>query len=344
MSLAVVILAAGKGTRMRSRLPKVLHPVAGRPMLQHVLRTAHALDPARLAVVVGLGDDVRSALDLPADVIVQAEQRGTGHAVAQAEATLVGAGETVLVLYGDTPLLTEATLRRLVDAHHRDGSTITLLTTRIADPALRPNGRVVRDEAGEVAAVVEVAEATPAQRAIDECNMGIYAFDAAWLWPSLARIEPSAVKGEIYLTSLIGMAIAAGRRVGAVTTDDYSETLGVDTRALLAEAETVMRRRLARHWMAAGVTLKDPDGTYIDIDVEIGPDTTLLPGSHLLGRTRVGEGCVIGPNSVLRDAVVGDGCRVEMAVVEAVAVPDGTVIAPFAHLSLPSKARGEYAV
>lgn len=343
MALAVAILAAGKGTRMRSRLPKVLHPVAGRPMLQQVLRTAHALDPTRLAVVVGLGDDVRLALDLPAEIVVQAEQRGTGHAVAQAEHVLVGRAQTVLVLYGDTPLLTARTLRRLVEAHHRDSSTITLLTTRIADPALRPNGRVVRDAAGRVEAVVEMAEATPAQRAIDECNMGIYAFEADWLWPALARVKPSAVKGEIYLTSLIGMAIAERRRVDAVTTDDYSETLGVDTRALLAEAETVMQRRLAQHWMAEGVTMRDPSATYIDIDVEIGPDTTLLPGTHLLGRTRVGEGCVIGPDAVVRDAVVGDGCRIEMAVVEGVAVPAGAAIGPYTHLYPTSKAGGDCA-
>lgn len=343
MALAVAILAAGKGTRMRSRLPKVLHPVAGRPMLQHVLRTAHALDPTRLAVVVGLGDDVRSALDLPADIVVQAEQRGTGHAVAQAEVALAGRAQTVLVLYGDTPLLTEGTLRRLVDAHHRVGSTITLLTTRIADPALRPNGRVVRSADGRVEAVVELAEATPAQRNIDECNMGIYAFDAAWLWPALARVEPSAVKGEIYLTSLIGMAIAEGRGVDAVTTEDYSETLGVDTRALLAEAEAVMQRRLAHHWMAEGVTLRDPSATYIDVGVAIGPDTTLLPGTHLLGRTRVGAGCVIGPNSIVRDAVVGDGCRIEMAVVEGVGVPAGMAVGPFAHLH-PGQAGDSYAV
>ncbi len=343
MALAVAILAAGKGTRMRSHLPKVLHPVAGRPMLQHVLRTAHALDPTRLAVVVGLGDDVRSALDLPAEIVVQAEQRGTGHAVAQAEATLAGYAETVLVLYGDTPLLTERTLRRLVEAHHRDASTITLLTTRIADPALRPNGRVVRGVAGKVEAVVEMAEATPAQRTIDECNMGIYAFDADWLWPALARVKPSAVKGEIYLTSLIGMAIAEGRGVDAVTTEDYSETLGVDTRALLAEAEAVMQRRLAHQWMAEGVTIRDPSATYIDAGVVIGPDTTLLPGTHLLGQTRVGEGCVIGPNSVVRDAVVGDNCRVEMAVVERVAVPEGVTIGAFTHLCA-GKAGGDCAV
>lgn len=333
MSLSVVILAAGKGTRMRSRLPKVLHPVAGRPMLQHVLHTAHDLDPTVLSVVVSPGDDVRAALDRPAEVVVQSHQRGTGHAVAQAESVLAGRAETVLVLYGDTPLLTAGTLRRLVTAHYAQRSTITLLTTRIADPALRPNGRIVRDSQGGIVGVVEAPEATPEQRDIDECNMGIYAFRDDWLWPSLARVEPSAVKGEIYLTSLIGMAITEGCPVGAVMTDDYQETLGVDTRALLAEAESVMRRRLALYWMERGVTLQNPTDTYIDIDADIGVDTTLLSGAHLLGRTRVGSGCVIGPHVILRNAVLGNDCRVEMAVVEDVAVADGVVIRPFTHLS-----------
>ena len=338
MPFSVVILAAGKGTRMQSRLPKVLHPIAGRPMLQHVLHTARLLQPTALAVVVGAGDDVRAALGNDADgpppqVVVQAEQLGTGHAVAQARAALAGRAETVLVLYGDTPLLTEATLRRLAETHTREGATITLLTTRIADPALRPNGRVVRNADGAIVGIVEAPEATPAQRAIDECNMGIYAFRDDWLWPALERVEPSAVKGEIYLTTLIGQAIAAGRRVSSVETADTSETLGVDTRALLAEAEAALRRRLTRHWQARGVTIVDPNTTYIDVGVSIGPDTTLFPSTHLQGQTSVGAGCRIGPQAIVRDARLGDGCRVEMAVVDGVEVAAQAVVGPFTHLT-----------
>ncbi len=342
MSLAIVVLAAGKGTRMLSRLPKVLHPIAGRPMLQHVLRSAAQLEPTALAVVVGAGDDVRAAVESgdgrertgpDVEIIVQAEQLGTGHAVAQAEAAVAGRAETVLVLYGDTPLLTTATLRRLVDTHHREANTITLLTTLIADPALRPNGRVMRDARGEISGVVEAPEATPEQRAIAECNMGIYAFRDSWLWPALAHVMPSAVKGEIYLTALIGMAIAEGHRVGAVQTDDYSETLGVDTRPLLATAEAVVRRRIVDDWMSRGVTVVDPATTYIHPDVEIGRDTVIYPGTHLLGATRVGAECVLGPNAIVRDATLGDRCRVEMAVVEGVACPADSVVAPFTHLA-----------
>jgi len=342
---AAVILAAGQGTRMKSPLPKVLHPVGGRPILGAILEAASALAPERTIVVVGPRQSEVAAFAAAKGAIpaLQDPPHGTGHAAQCALPALEGFKGDVLILYGDTPLLTAATLERLVAAHEREGATITLLTTRIADPALRPNGRVVRSADGRVEAVVELAEATPAQRNIDECNMGIYAFDAAWLWPALARVEPSAVKGEIYLTSLIGMAIAEGRGVDAVTTEDYSETLGVDTRALLAEAEAVMQRRLAHHWMAEGVTLRDPSATYIDVGVAIGPDTTLLPGTHLLGRTRVGAGCVIGPNSIVRDAVVGDGCRIEMAVVEGVGVPAGMAVGPFAHLH-PGQAGDSYAV
>jgi len=298
-------------------------------MLQHVLHTAAGLEPTALAVVVGLGDDVRAALDRPAEIVVQAEQRGTGHAVAQAEAALAGRAATVLVLYGDTPLLTLATLRRLVDAHQRSDATITLLTTHIADPALRPNGRVVRDTDGRIVGVVEAPEATPEQRAIDECNMGIYAFRDRWLWPALANVPPSQVKGEIYLTALIGMAIAQGFTVDAVKADDYSETLGVDNRALLAESESVLRRRINAHWLSQGVTLTDPATTYIEQDVEIGADTVILPGTHLLGGTRIGAGCQLGPNTIIRDATLGDGCRVEMAVVDGVSLPPGTQVEPF---------------
>ncbi|MCW5852010.1 MAG: bifunctional N-acetylglucosamine-1-phosphate uridyltransferase/glucosamine-1-phosphate acetyltransferase [Anaerolineae bacterium] len=343
MSLSVVILAAGKGTRMLSRLPKVLHPIAGRPMLQHVLHTARQLEPTALTVVVGAGDDVRSALDSDAQgarpqIVVQAEQRGTGHAVAQARDAVAGRAATVLVLYGDTPLLTATTLRRLAETHLRTGATITLLTTRIADPTLRPNGRVVRDTDGAIVGIVEAPEATPAQREIDECNMGIYAFRDDWLWPALADIRPSAVKGEIYLTALIGQAIEAGQRVSSVETADTSETLGVDTRALLAEAEAVLRKRLARFWQGRGVTIVDPNTTYIDVDVNIGPDTTLFPSTHLQGQTSIGAGCRIGPNAIVRSARLGDGSQVEMAVVEGVEVAAQAVVGPFMHLTPTSTA------
>ncbi len=327
---------------MRSQLPKVLHPIAGRPMLQHVLDTARALSPEALAVVVGVGDDVRAAVaasdaDVHAsvgtvDIVVQAQQLGTGHAVAQAETALAGCADTVLVLYGDTPLITAATLRRLAEAHAASDAAITLLTTHIENPALRPNGRVVRDADGAIVGVVEAPEATPQQRAIAECNMGIYAFRDAWLWPALAHVPPSAVKGEIYLTALIGMAIAEGLTVDAVATPDTTETLGVDTRALLAEAEAVMQRRIARHWLDSGVTLINPDTVTIEASVSIGPDTTIYPHTCLQGRSHIGAGCILGPGAVIRDAVLGDGCRVEMAVVEGMTLLPGAQVAPFTHL------------
>ncbi len=333
MSVNILILAAGQGTRMKSRIPKLLHPVGGVPMIRHVLDAARGLAPQRLAVVVAPDSAaLRSGLGDAVEMVEQAEQLGTGHAVLQAQARLAGSAETVVVLYGDTPLLSSMTLRRLLDRHTAIQPAITMLTADVADPALRPTGRVVRGPGGTVQAIVEEPEATPEQRALTECNMGVYAFRDNWLWEHVGRLRPSAAKGEYYLTDLVSMALAEGERVEAVTMDDFREALGINTRGQLAAAERILRDRIRAIWLDAGVTMLDPDSVWIDQDVEIGQDTVLLPHTHLQGRTVIGSDCVIGPDTLIRNSSLGNRCQVSFSVVEEAVLEDDVRMGPYSHL------------
>jgi bifunctional UDP-N-acetylglucosamine pyrophosphorylase/glucosamine-1-phosphate N-acetyltransferase len=316
---------------MKSDLPKVLHPLAGRPMVQVVIDAARTLDPALLAVVVGYGQEgVRAVVGDRVAYAIQDQQLGTGHAVLQARAQAEGRGDTVLVLYGDTPLIRPETLRHMVARHERAGAAVTLLTFHPPDPA--GYGRIVRDaESGRVLAVVEEEEATPRQRLIDEVNSGILCFGDAWLWGHLSQVERSA-SGEIYLTDLIAAASAEGQAVAALAVDDPLEVMGVDNRLKLARAEAEMRRRINEGWMLEGVTIVDPAATYVEAGVEIGSDTVLWPNTLLQGQTRIGRACTIGPGSLVRDSTVGDGCRVELSVVENAIMEEGSDVGPFGHL------------
>ena len=331
MDLSVVILAAGEGTRMKSDLPKVLHPVAGRPLVLHALETARGLTDAPPVLIVGHGADgvTRVAGD---DVVTveQQEQLGTGHAVLQAREALRGRSDLVLVSYADMPLLTVETLERLVERQRGNRGPITMLTLVRENP--RGFGRVVRDANGAVTAVVEEAVATADELAIRELNAGVYCFDAGWLWGQVDRIPLSLPKEEYYLTDLIGMAVDQGRNVEAVVAEDSEEALGINTRVHLAEAERVLRRRINERWMRSGVTMVDPATTYVESTVVLGRDTTLQPNTHLRGETSVGERCVIGPNTVIEDATIGDDCAVVASVVEQAVMEDGSDIGPFGHL------------
>ncbi len=330
MSLGVVILAAGQGVRMRSALPKVLHPLGGRPMLSYAVEAARALSDLPPLLVVGYGAEaVRQQAGADLLYAVQAEQRGTGHAVLQARPLLEAQATEILVLYGDMPLLTVETLRRVVEARREGEATLALLTLVADDP--RGFGRVIRDQQGAVLRIVEEADASQAERAVRELNAGVYAFDASWLWEHLPLL-PLQRKGEYYLTDLVEMALAEGRRVVAVTTDDPQEALGINTRVHLAEAEAALRRRINRRWMEAGVTLVDPERTYIEADVSIGADTVIWPNTYLRGRTTIGSGCQIGPNSLIEDSTIGDGVRVLASVVEQAVMEAGSDVGPFSHL------------
>ncbi len=330
MSIAALILAAGQGTRLKSKLPKVLHRLAGRPLVLHALDAAAAVTGGRPVLVVGHGAEaVRAAVGERATYVVQAEQLGTGHAVLQGRAALVGQADDVLVSYGDMPLLRSETLQALIERRRETGAAVVLLT--IDAPELVDFGRVLRAPEGGVTAIVEFAQATPEQRALPERNVGAYCFDAAWLWAALPRL-PLSPKGEYYLTDAIALAVTDGRRVEAVKTDDPAETIGINTRAQLAQAEAALRERINTDWMAAGVTLIDPATTYIEPTVAIGPDTVIAPNTHLRGSTTIGAECEIGPNSVIVDTTIGDRCAVRQSLLESAWLAEDVDVGPFAHL------------
>lgn len=335
--LTVVVLAAGAGTRMRSRLPKVMHPVAGRPMVWHALRAAAGLSPARLVAVLGHGREqveqfLAGSTDLPpVTVAVQHEQRGTGHAASVAlEALSSPPTGTVVVTYGDVPLLRTATLTALVASHERDGNAVTVLSAEVADPT--GYGRVVRDDDGGVLRIVEHRDAGENERAVREINSGVYAFDAAALLAALPRLAPQNDQGELYLTDVVGLARADGHRVGAVVADDAGELEGVNDRVQLAALAAVLRDRIVREHQLAGVTVLDPAATWIDADVTIGEDTVLEPGVQLRAGTSIGGGCVIGPDVTLSACTVGRDARVVRAHCVDSTIGDSAQVGPYAYL------------
>ncbi len=330
MTATAVILAAGQGTRMRSALPKVLHALLGRPMAWYALEAARQATGAQPVMVVGHeAETVQRALGDQARFVVQEPQLGTGHAVAQASPLLQDRAGSVLVTYADMPLLRAETLTRLMQAQESHAGPITMLTVVADDP--RGFGRVVRNSAGQVQAVVEEPQATPEQLAIRELNVGVYCFAAGWLWEALERI-PLSPKGEYYLTELVGIAVADGLSVQALVAEDLSEMIGINTRVHLAEAEAVLRRRINREWMLAGVTLVDPATTYIEPGVTLGRDTVVWPNSYLQGDTHIGEACTIGPNTIVRDTRMGDRCKVLASVLESAVLEDDVDMGPFGHL------------
>jgi bifunctional UDP-N-acetylglucosamine pyrophosphorylase/glucosamine-1-phosphate N-acetyltransferase len=315
---------------MKSSLPKVLHPLLGRPMLQWSITACRGATGRDPYVVVGPEiPDPADAAGVDAHPILQSERLGTGHAAMQASDRLRGKSEYVLVVNADNPLLQPDTLRALIEAQQRNEGPLTILTTR--SPKSRGFGRVLRDEAGRVRGVVEEAHATPEELAIEELNVGGYCYLASWLWENLPRL-PMSPKGEYYLTDLIALAVEQGEKVEALTLEDSQEVIGVNNRAHLAEAEKALRRRINRKWLQAGVTMLDPAATYIGPDVEIGRDTTLHPNTHLQGRTVLGESCSIGPDTRIRDSVLGDRCRVEHSVLEGCRLAEDVDVGPFAHV------------
>jgi len=330
MKITPVILAAGQGTRMRSSLPKVLHPLLGRPMAQYSVQAAQEASGVRPVMVIGHGAHaVRQALGETVQFVVQDPQLGTGHALQQAQALLDGQTDLVLVLTADMPLLTAGTLQSVIQAQLLNPGPLTLLTVTVDDP--RGFGRVLRASDGRVLAVVEEAQATPEQLQVRELNASVYCFQSEWLWGALNRI-PLSPKGEYYLTDVVGLAAVDGLAARAVSVSDVEETIGINTRVHLSQAESVLRQRLNRDWMLAGVTLIDPDSTYIEPGVLIGQDTTIWPNTYLQGETVIGEQCSIGPNSLVRDTRIGDHCKVLASVLEQALLEDHVDIGPFGHL------------
>ena len=334
----VIVLAAGEGKRMRSATPKVLHAIAGRSLIGHVLEAAAAVDPAHVVVVVCHGrDQVLAHLDEVApwvDTVVQDQQLGTGHAVRIALAALAAAhaleASPIVVLSGDTPLLTGQTVRDLVDAQVSSGGAATMLTAVLPDPA--GYGRVVRDGAGAVEAIVEDRDATADIRAISEINAGMYVFDPIALAPALERLTTANDQGEEYLTDVVGLLRAEGRPVTGLIVDDAHEILGVNDRGQLADAAALMRDRINARWMLDGVSMLDPASTWIDVDVDLAPDVTLLPQTSLLGPTTIASGARIGPGTTLTSCEVGADASVIHTWAELAVIDAGASVGPFTYL------------
>jgi bifunctional UDP-N-acetylglucosamine pyrophosphorylase/glucosamine-1-phosphate N-acetyltransferase len=300
--LAALILAAGRGTRLKSRIPKVLHQVGGRPMLAYPLEAAAVLGAKRCLVVVGYGaDEVEEHFAGSAEFVLQADQRGTGHAVALCRPPLGSFEGDLLILYGDTPLLRGETLQRMAEHKARTGADLVLLSAPVDVP-----GIVVRDAAGKVARIVEATDATTEQLAIRERNTGVYLLDAALLWKLLERVDDRNAQREIYLTTIVELAVGDGLRVEALALPEAEEALGVNTRAELAVANQRMRDRTLNRLMTAGVTIVDPASTWIDVDVEVGADTLIEPGCVIQGATRIGSGAHLKPGCVVESSQIGD--------------------------------------
>ncbi|MDX2852647.1 bifunctional UDP-N-acetylglucosamine diphosphorylase/glucosamine-1-phosphate N-acetyltransferase GlmU [Actinacidiphila glaucinigra] len=331
---AVIVLAAGEGTRMKSATPKVLHAISGRSLVGHVVAAARALEPEHLLVVVGHAREQVTAhlagADAAVRTAVQYEQNGTGHAVRAGLAELPELTGTVVITAGDTPLLTPDTLRALVEAHTADGNAVTVLTAEVPDPT--GYGRIVRGADGSVLAIVEQKDATDEQRALREINSGVFAFDARLLAEALAKVTTDNAQGEEYLTDTLGILREAGHRVGASVAEDHREIAGINNRVQLAEARRILNDRLLRRAMLEGATIMDPASTWVDVTVEFEPDTLVLPNTQLYGATRIASGAEVGPNCTLTDTLVGPGATVSNTVAVEAEIGEAATVGPYAYL------------
>lgn len=329
--VAALVLAAGKGTRMKSRLPKVLHKVGGKAMVERVLDTVTAVGVDRSVVIVGFGgEEVRAYLGDRCEYVTQEEQKGTGHAVREAKPVLGDFDGTIVLMCGDTPLVTEDTIKALLNEHATTGAAATVLTAHMENPT--GYGRIIRDEEGKVLRIVEQKDGTPDELAVQEINTGMYAFDSQKLWPCLAQLSDDNAQGELYITDVVGILVNAGERVSAYMTMDEDESLGVNSRVQLAEAERILRNRKLRELMDAGVTIIDPATTYVAPEVVVGSDTILHPGTILEGNTVIGKECEIGPHTRFTNVTVGDNNVIHFTYAHDCEIKNGTDIGPYVHL------------
>ncbi|MEK4405676.1 bifunctional UDP-N-acetylglucosamine diphosphorylase/glucosamine-1-phosphate N-acetyltransferase GlmU [Sporosarcina sp. FSL K6-6792] len=326
-----VVLAAGQGTRMKSDLYKVLHPVCGKPMVEHVIDHIRGLGIGRIVTIVGHGaETVEETLGEKSEYALQQEQLGTAHAVQQAERLIGDLDGTTIVVCGDTPLIRSETMEELIAHHKTTGAKATILTANADDPT--GYGRIIRGESGQVLRNVEQKDATPEEQKVTEINTGTYCFDNRTLFETLKKVKNNNTQGEYYLPDVVGILQSENALVSAYVTGDFSETLGINDRVVLAEAERVMRRRIAEKHMRNGVTIINPESTYISAAAEIGRDVVLQPGTMIEGHTVIGNKCVIGPNSQIVDSVIGDNTNVHSSVVLSSRIGSTTAIGPFAHI------------
>lgn len=330
MKTASILLAAGQSKRMVSDLPKVLHPLNGKPLIEYSIAAARqAVNQTPVIVIGNAAELVQKQVGERAVFAVQAERLGTAHAVLSAEKQISADTDLVLVTSADMPLLTAETLKTVVATQAANSGPMTLLTVHSDNP--RGFGRILRGADDSVQAIVEEVQATPEQLKLDELNVGVYCFNNKWLWNALKQIKISP-KGEYYLTDVVEVAVKAGQKVQAIVMENEDEALGVNNRVHLAEAERILRRRINEGYMLAGVTMLDPNLVYIEEGVVIGKDTTLLPNTYLRGKTVIGEGCILGPNTIVADTQIGNRCDIKASLLEGAIVEDDVDMTTFCHL------------
>lgn len=337
----VVVLAAGQGTRMKSKLYKVMHPVMGRPMVGHVVQAALDAEVDQVFTVTGVGSEVvKDYLGEKSEYVYQEEQLGTAHAVEQARELLEGKEGTTLVLSGDTPLITAETISALMDFHEKEEAKATILTAMADDPY--GYGRVIRTKDGTVSKIVEEKDASEAEKAVQEINTGTYCFDNKELFETLQKVDNNNAQGEYYLPDVVEILKDQNQIVSAFTLENMDESLGVNTRVALSEATKIMRKRINTEHMVNGVTLIDPENTYIEVGVKIGRDTVIEPGTYLKGNTVIGEDVFIGMNTTIEDSEIADSVEITQSVIEKSTIHSGADVGPHSHLR-PESVIGENA-
>ncbi|MBR0260406.1 MAG: bifunctional UDP-N-acetylglucosamine diphosphorylase/glucosamine-1-phosphate N-acetyltransferase GlmU [Selenomonadaceae bacterium] len=330
MSLETIILAAGKGTRMRSKLPKVLHKVGGKPMLQHVIDAAKKAGSSREVVVIGSGADLVKKAIPNVEFVLQEEQLGTGHAVLSAKENFAESKGTVLILCGDTPLLTSNLLKNFTTAHEDSDCAATVLTAKMPDAT--GYGRIIRDTDGTFKKIVEDKDANELEKKINEVNAGVYCFDVQKLFGALEKVGNDNSQGEYYLPDVLTILADAGEKIGAFRADYADETLGINSRVQLAAADRIFRMKKNHELMDSGVTIIDPNTTFIDYDAKIGQDTIIYPNTYIEGKTTIGEDCSIGPNIRFTDMKVGNKVTAQFSYCHEAEICDGVTLGPYVHL------------
>ena len=329
--LITIILAAGKGTRMKSKLPKVLHCAGGKPMVKHVLDAAKEAGSTHNIVVVGFGhEQVQAVIGDEAQIALQTEQLGTGHAVMQAEPLIQDKNVSIMVLCGDTPLVRGDMLKKFYEEHIQSGAKASVLTTFMPNPF--GYGRVIRYLDSSIEKIVEQKDASECELAINEINTGIYCFEGRALFESLKKVDNHNAQGEYYLPDVLSILRSEKQKINASIAEDYQDTLGINSREQLSGAEKILRQRKNKELMEKGVTLMDPETTYVDCNVEIGQDTVIYPSTWIEGNTKIGEGCILGPNSHFKDVQMGNNVEAKFTFAEECQVADDVIMGPYVHI------------